>query len=82
MQNICSSLSFLNRNGMDTLLIYGPEVGESANKDILSQVQQLQLETTQLVDFLEKTYNIPTRTFCGSSGIIASETSQPRCLHQ
>lgn len=76
MESLCSSLSFLNRNGMPTVLVYGPD--QDHQDDVFIQTEQLQQQGMQLVDCLEKSCHATTRAFCGSSGILASRKSHSR----
>jgi hypothetical protein len=76
MKSLCSSLSFLNRNGMLTVLVYGPDEGNE--DDMFVQTQELQQQGMQLVDCLEKSCHATTRAFSGSSGILASGKTHSR----
>ena len=76
MKSLCSSLSFLNRNGMQTVLVYGPDQGY--NDEVFAQTQELQRQGMQLVDCLENSCHATTRAFCGSSGILASQKTCSR----
>ena len=78
MESLCSSLSFLNRNSMPTVLVYGPD--QDHQDDVFIQTEQLQQQGMQLVDCLEKSCHATTRAFCGSSGILASRKSHSRLL--
>ncbi|XP_028393228.1 N-acetylglutamate synthase, mitochondrial-like [Dendronephthya gigantea] len=75
---LCSSLSFLNRNGMPTVLVYGPDQDSCNNEKLFHLAQQLQQQEMQLVDCLEKFCHADTRAFCGASGILQSQKSHSR----
>ena len=78
MKSLCSSLSFLNRNGMPTVLVYGPDQDGPVVDETFVQTYKLQEQGMQLVDCLETMCHSTTRAFCGSSGILASQKSHPR----
>ncbi|XP_028393224.1 N-acetylglutamate synthase, mitochondrial-like [Dendronephthya gigantea] len=75
---LCSSLSFLNRNGMPTVLVYGPDQDSCNDEKLFHLAQQLQQQEMQLVDCLEKFCHADTRAFCGASGILQSQKSRSR----
>lgn len=72
METFCSSLSFLHRNAMPVVLVYGLDSNSYSQGDIHTKGEQLLQQGMRLVDCLEKCYG-STRAFCGSSGIIYSK---------
>lgn len=76
MESLCSSLSFLHRNGMPTVLVHGPDPNSCYSDSVDVKRKELLQQTMHLVDCLEKFYGT-TRVFCGSNGIVYSNRNDP-----
>ena len=76
MEKLCCSLSFIHRNGMPTMLVYGPDPHSFSHHLGNTERKELIQTEMKIVDTVEK-FHGKIRAFCGSNGIIYSKIKDP-----